>query len=381
MKVHLVRSKEVSLKLVGDVIDILRSVHGPISFCTNVENAINFLEDETEKKIVQEEDFNRKKFYSSEVDYLCLNKRDFPLERDTATWNSLFTKSEKYRIKNNIPANEFVFLLTDVANDKNWFSMLDERNPFNGFIHTDDWDYYLDANPAYPTAYEVIALVLRKHMFKTINDLTACIHDQPIGCINDFCEDKEEVILKLRTGDICYKCFQLIEHKINPVMLHQCLDLLESLRVRMLFSQNFRQQKPVSRLQITGSNRLLLVDYQNMEIKLRPLEKALYYLYLKHPEGIPLPHLVDYRDELRDIYSRLSTRGLLADIYNKVESLLNANSNSASEKISRIKAEFESKIGEKLSRPYLITGGNGEAKRIELNRDMAEWEGYVKTIH
>ena len=159
-------------------------------------------------------------------------------------------------------------------------------------------------------------------------------------------------------------------------MLHQCLDLLESLRVRMLFSQNFRQQKPVSRLQITGSNRLLLVDYQNMEIKLRPLEKALYYLYLKHPEGIPLPHLVDYRDELRAIYAWLSTRGDLPYINNKVEGLLlNANSNSASEKISRIKAEFESRIGERLSQPYLIKGGNGEAKRIELKREMVEWEG------
>jgi hypothetical protein len=160
---------------------------------------------------------------------------------------------------------------------------------------------------------------------------------------------------------------------MNPVMLQQCLDLLENLRVRMLFSQNFRQQKPTSRLRITRKNELFLVDYQNIEIRLRPLEKALYYLYLRHPEGICLSHVVDHRDELRNIYSRLSTRGLLTDIYHKVEGLLNANSNSASEKISRIKAEFESKIGEKLSRPYLITGGNGEAKRIELNRDMVEW--------
>ena len=116
-----------------------------------------------------------------------------------------------------------------------------------------------------------------------------------------------------------------------------------------------------------------MFDYQNIEIKLRPLEKALYFLYLQYPEGIALTHLVDYREELRAIYAKLSTRGLLTDIYNNVETLLNANSNSTSEKISRIKAEFESKIGEKLSQPYLIMGGNGDAKRIKLKRDMVEW--------
>lgn len=373
MKVHLVRSEEVLLELVGDVTDILRSVPGPVSFCTNVDNAINFLEDETIRKIVPEKDFNTKSFETNI--YLSPVVRSFPLERDTATWDSLFKKSEAYRNKNKIPANEFVFLLTDVANEKNWFCMLDENNPFNGFIHTDDWDYYLHTNPAYPIAYSIIELVLEKHMFSNIGEALQYVHYEPIGCINDFCQDKKEIILKLRTGDICFNCFQLVEHRMNPVMLQQCLDILESLRVRMLFSQNFRQQKPVSRLRITRKNEFFLVDYQNIEIKLRPLEKALYFLFLQHPEGISLSHLVDHRDELRTIYSRLSTRGDLPYIYNKVEGLLNANSNSASEKISRIKAEFESKIGEKLSRPYLITGGNGEAKKIELRREMVEWDG------
>src|SRR6476469_2275968 len=110
MKVHLVRSEEVSLKLVGDVIDILRSVPGPISFCTNVDNAINFLEDETEKKIVHEKDFNRKADLE-EVCYSRMPARVFPLERDTATWDALFKKSAAYRKENNIPANEFVLLL------------------------------------------------------------------------------------------------------------------------------------------------------------------------------------------------------------------------------------------------------------------------------
>ena len=109
-----------------------------------------------------------------------------------------------------------MLLLTDIANEKNWFSMLDNRNPLNGFIHTADWNYYLHSNPAYPIAYSVIALVLQKYMFENTKEMLGHIHHQPIGCVNDFCEDKKEIILKLRTGDICFNCFQLIEHKINP---------------------------------------------------------------------------------------------------------------------------------------------------------------------
>src|SRR4051794_1411190 len=122
MKVHLVRSEEVDLKLVRDVIDILRSVPGPINFCTNVDSAINFLEDETESQILREEDFTvmtslmkmRLKI-SREEDHAIV----FPLERATATWDALFKKSATYRKENNIPADEFVLLLTDVANERN----------------------------------------------------------------------------------------------------------------------------------------------------------------------------------------------------------------------------------------------------------------------
>jgi len=40
-------------------------------------------------------------------------------------------------------------------------------------------------------------------------------------------------------------------------------------------------------------------------------------------------------------------------------------SNSASEKISRIKRAFEEAIGPDLAKHYYIHGGNGERKRVE----------------
>src|SRR5205809_5564178 len=136
MEVHLVRSEEVDLKLVGDVLDILRSVPGPISFCANVDNAINILEEDTEIEILEEEEFGKIKADCESENCCSLAiEYDFPLRRNTITWRSLFKKAAEYRKENKIPADEFVLLLTDIANEKNWFSMLDNRNPLNGLIH------------------------------------------------------------------------------------------------------------------------------------------------------------------------------------------------------------------------------------------------------
>ena len=41
-----------------------------------------------------------------------------------------------------------------------------------------------------------------------------------------------------------------------------------------------------------------------MEIKMEPLVKAVYLLFLKHPEGIVFKCLPDYRKELAELYKR-----------------------------------------------------------------------------
>ena len=56
----------------------------------------------------------------------------------------------------------------------------------------------------------------------------------------------------------------------------------------------------------------------------------------------------------------------------RIDELVNVLSNSASEKISRIKRAFEIAIGEDLAKHYYIQGGNGERKKIEGARAFAE---------
>jgi len=369
MKVHLIRSAEVDQELFTKVINLLEAVPGPIQFGYDAAAVINFNEEELFNNIIPDiDDFETSKVLSLEPSPQF--SRIFPMEKATATWKTLFKKCEKYRHLHNIPANEFVLLLTDIPNKENWFASLDEGMPYNGFVHTDDWDHYIDCSNGFPVSYEIIALMLQKYMFRDKTELFSTVHDNPVGCVNDMCLQKREVILKLRTADICRSCMERIKDKIPMPVIHHALAVMESLRVKMLYAQNFRQESSPSRLLIDEQFRIFLLDYGNIEIKLRPLEKALYILFLSHPEGIFLSSLSDFKQELYAIYTKISHMGILREMQGRIDEMVNALSNSANEKISRIKRVFEEAIGNELARHYYIRGNAGDVRKISLDSGL-----------
>jgi len=142
-----------------------------------------------------------------------------------------------------------------------------------------------------------------------------------------------------------------------------------------LFSNGFSSSSGLSKLVITGtySPKLLLPDYGNIEIKLTPLEKTLYLLYLKHPEGIAYHDLVDNKTEIKEIYSKLANTGYQVDIDERVKALINPIDGSAKEKVSKIKQKFIKKIGTDLSENYIIQGSRGEKKEIKIDREFVTY--------
>jgi ribosomal protein S17E len=121
---------------------------------------------------------------------------------------------------------------------------------------------------------------------------------------------------------------------------------------------------------IDERKRIFLPDFGNIEIKLRPLEKTLYFFYLKHPEGVGLSFLRGKREELYEIYTSLSSIGNLQEMKNRIDEMTDITSNSAAEKISKIKKAFVKAIGEELAKNYYIQGGNGEVKKVVLDRGL-----------
>lgn len=163
------------------------------------------------------------------------------------------------------------------------------------------------------------------------------------------------------------------------------LTLLEDMDVRVqklrakglnewTFRGLFKTKAQLSKLVITKDYRIMLPDYNDIEINMEPLIKAVYILFLKHPEGIVFKELIDYRDELLNIYKDLKPLGLSNRTIQSIEDVTNPLLNSINEKCARIRSAFVKEFDEGLAKNYFVTGERGEAKKISLPRELVIWE-------
>ena len=129
----------------------------------------------------------------------------------------------------------------------------------------------------------------------------------------------------------------------------------------------------LSKLRIAKDGTILLADYQK-EVKMEPIVKAVYLLFLNHPEGIAFKFLPDYRKELTDLYQKIKPLGLTERAIRSIEDVTNPLLNSINEKCSRIRAAFLSEVDSSLLEQYIISGKSGEVKKIALSRDLVVWE-------
>ena len=134
-----------------------------------------------------------------------------------------------------------------------------------------------------------------------------------------------------------------------------------------------KHQVKFSRLTITKEGAVMLTDY-NKEVRMEPLTKAVYLLFLKHPEGITFKALPDYRKELAELYTIIKPLGLNDRVIKSIEDVTNPLLNSINEKCSRVKAAFLAEVDASLADQYHITGKGGEPKKVTLPRQLVIWE-------
>ena len=140
------------------------------------------------------------------------------------------------------------------------------------------------------------------------------------------------------------------------------------------------QQKPTlppsTTLYINTEYNIFLKDSDGVdiaEIKLKALPKALYFVFLNHPEGFPIKHLIDYREELLSWYRKFSNR---YNIDKSIDDLTDPTNNSANEKISRIGKAFRDGIEncDDSINAFIPIGSKGEVYAVHLDRDRIRWE-------
>ena len=187
-----------------------------------------------------------------------------------------------------VPADEPVVFLTDLRNDRNWFSAGESGDQPNCFIQTDMWEWYVDGDPRFPVAYELITLPLRLLMFGSFGKMAGKMHQPSRGCLNDFCQDKREIGYKLRSADICPDCLKLLQDtNADPMLLRQAYRIMDDIRSQLLFRERYAVTRQPSGIKIAGmTRRILLIDPGDLEIHLTPPEKTVYLFFLNHPEGM-----------------------------------------------------------------------------------------------
>ena len=133
------------------------------------------------------------------------------------------------------------------------------------------------------------------------------------------------------------------------------------------------QSPSLPQLFISRNYRIFLGE-KCTEVCMEPLVKAVYLLFLKHPEGIVFKNLPDYRKELTFLYDKVRPWGLTERTLQSIEDVTNPTLNSINEKCARIKKAFLSVMEADMAEHYFIKGTRGEPKGIDLPRDLVVWE-------
>jgi len=110
-----------------------------------------------------------------------------------------------------------------------------------------------------------------------------------------------------------------------------------------------------------------------LEINLNPKERALYLLYLNHPEGIMRSHLVDHKVELRSYYAMFSQQPSNDLIDEAISRLTDVTDNNMNEVMARIRTKFRQSVGEQQFEDYSIMATPEGTHKIRLNRELAKF--------
>ena len=143
--------------------------------------------------------------------------------------------------------------------------------------------------------------------------------------------------------------------------------------IRRIIEDALIDEDVLSRVVIEKDCNIYLPNYHR-HIQLRPLEKTLFFLYLRHPEGIAFKDLVDYRAEIYHIYGHLSNQSDPDRVCAAVNRLFDLDSNAANEHRSRMKSAFEREFDSVLANRYYITVKKGETMKITLPRELVDWK-------
>lgn len=302
-------------------------------------------------------------------------KSDLGANGETLFRKVAFAAMVEVRQARQLDDDDAVVLLTSLSDAENYFAYGEPAGtgPGHHCIMISGWEDMAAMDFLYPTLHIVASNLLQGRMHKTMEEWARNAHQEPEGCISDFCWEKQDILLRLRTADVCEACAGKFNAAIEAGKLpveefEQCMELLELAREGIRFH---------NRMVATPKSSPLLIDPMNLSVTLvrhdrvinfnGVLPHCLYILYLKHPDGIPYEELVQHIEVLINHYDTIKGTKTREDLLQSFGVLTDHRDRSRlNQEVSKLRRSVKEAVGEKLLPLYMWDAGREAPKVIPI---------------
>lgn len=278
---------------------------------------------------------------------------DLNLDRDQNVTNSSFqNKNSNHVDKHSIEAGDQTKAYEE--NEPKLQTSFKEKNGADYFSY-----YNLASEEVYLKNRE-----LSREKFQAFRDVVLSKSDDP------------DVIFILKTIEITesqvgfFKILNLLFQSVlvqNPKMAKLLNPVLAEFAVL--------EKQGLSQLDVYRfANKLNFIDY-DLHVELKPLDMAIYRLFLEVEEGIRFKDRSQYKNKVLDYYLSGSNRNNELELIERIEKMftLSEDRGPLDQSISRINAVFKKMFAPEIAYHYMITGTRGGNYGVVLKRNLLKY--------
>lgn len=218
------------------------------------------------------------------------------------SFEEYFDLIQGYRELIEISDDDFVIIISSIRNTRKWFSAFNGKNIF---IHGVEWDLYADVDSKYGIAYQCVENIFQSLIELNIDNIDSepNIHKTAIGCINDYCGYKPDILKKLQSANICPSCYERsVKKGVDDFIMAHIVAIMEEVRKEFVISRRFSRQTELKKIKVDEKGNITVGDRL---IKMEILPKVMYIGFLKNISGIPSNQICANSNQFEIIYGLL----------------------------------------------------------------------------
>lgn len=276
------------------------------------------------------------------------------------SFKEFFKMCQTYRTFKEISDDDYVVIITSIKNQKDWFSAFNSKDIF---IYGEEWELYTKRASKYGISYQIVENIFQSQIELDIKNTKnePNIHNPSIGCINDMCPEKTDVMLKLRTADICESCLQrAVDKNVNPLLLEHINRILRDLREEFVNTLKIESLVKPERVLIDQEREVRIGE---KEITLDPLYKVLFIFFLKNLQGVETKLICEYKDDFYEIYKEVRDN----PDFEVIDRMVDPKNSTFRTVKARLNQELHNQLGPKLAQHYLLV-------RVEIKDSINKYK-------